>query len=59
MRMRKDEIVPGLLVRSTRFSDVLILAVPSHRGRMVQCEVFARDGTPFVTLLPWQSLHWT
>jgi hypothetical protein len=56
-KMKKSEIVPNLLVRSARWSDVLILSAPNSRG-MVRCRVWASDGEREISL-PWQVLRWS
>lgn len=55
-RPTKSEIVPGLLLASARWSEVLVLAPPNSR-KMVKCRVWASDGERDVTL-PMQSLRW-
>lgn len=53
-----SEIVPGLLLASTRFSEVLVLAKPTSRG-MVRCEVtMPVSGEVRVVSLPRQVLRW-
>ena len=55
-KIQKSEVVPGLLVRSARWSEVLVLAQPNSRG-MVRCEVYTTEGPRQVTL-PYQTLRW-
>lgn len=55
-RPTKSEIIPGLLLTSARFSEVLVLAAPASRG-MVQCRVYVSGVERDVTL-PVQSLRW-
>lgn len=55
-RPTKSEIVPGLLLASVRFNEVLVLAAPDTLG-MVPCEVLARTGT-FRVSLNMRDLRW-
>lgn len=55
-KIAKSEIVVGLLVRSTRWDEVLVLALPNSRN-MVKCRVWASDGPRDISL-PLQVLRW-
>lgn len=56
-RPTKEEIVPGLLLASARWSDVEVLGWTNKSRGLVRCAVFAPEGQRVVTL-PMQSLRW-
>lgn len=57
-KIAKSEIVVGLLVATTRYSDVLVLSLPKARLGLVRIQVM-EPGRTFETEVPWQALRWT
>lgn len=55
--LKKSEVEPNMMVRSTRYAQVLTLGAPNRRG-MVSCRVWPAVGEAREVLLPWQVLKW-
>ncbi len=53
----RAEIQPGMILRSTRWSELLILSAPNSRG-MVRCETYDSTGTAIVVVLPYKVIRW-
>lgn len=55
-KVAKADVSPGLLCRSFRYSDLMVVSKPNSRG-MVECLAHLPTENRPVTL-PWQVLHY-
>lgn len=56
-KVNKSEIEVGLVLTTTRYSEVVVETLPNSRG-MVRVLTWDRSGAEIHPVVPWQVLRW-